>query len=142
MYSIQIPAQISKVHRRKSKLRESLRAARRSLRLGFLWWTSNPPGAARVDLAYLTRNLSTSPTRWRKEPDSNSRIWTQPRSQAARSIKVKPVAFVYTASVRSSVICSGHDGIRAPRPDRYYGLEGQRVRQVCKTPVRPVTHHR
>jgi hypothetical protein len=34
-------------------------------------------------------------------------IWTQPWSQAARSIKVKPVAFVYTASVRSSVICSG-----------------------------------
>ena len=29
------------------------------------------------------------------------------RSQAARSTKVKPVAFVYTASVRSSVICSG-----------------------------------
>jgi hypothetical protein len=36
----------------------------------------------------------------------------------------------------------GHDGIRAPRPDRYYGLEGQKVRQVWKTPVRPVTHHR
>jgi hypothetical protein len=46
-------------------------------------------------------------TRWRSGMDSNSRIWTQPRSQAARSIKVKPVAFVYTASVRSSVICSG-----------------------------------
>ena len=25
--------------------------------------------------------------------DSNARIWTQPRSQAARSTKVKPAAF-------------------------------------------------
>jgi len=48
-----------------------------------------------------------SETRWRRGRDSNPRIWTQPRSQAARSTKVKPVAFVYTASVRSSVICSG-----------------------------------
>ena len=48
-----------------------------------------------------------STTVWRSGVDSNPRIWTQPWSQAARSIKVKPVAFVYTASVRSSVICSG-----------------------------------
>ena len=46
-------------------------------------------------------------TPWRSGMDSNPHIWTQPRSQAARSTKVKPVAFVYTASVRSSVICSG-----------------------------------
>ncbi len=31
---------------------------------------------------------------------------------------------------------------RAPCPDRYHGLEGPRVRQVCKAPVRPVAHHR
>jgi len=36
------------------------------------------------------------------------------------------------------MIAPGHDGVRAPCPDRYYGLEGQRVRQVCKAPVRPV----
>jgi hypothetical protein len=40
------------------------------------------------------------------------------------------------------VVAPGHHGIRAPGPDRYHGLEGLRVRQVGKAPVRPVTHHR
>jgi hypothetical protein len=31
---------------------------------------------------------------------------------------------------------------RAPCPGRFHGLEGPRVRQVCKAPVRPVAHHR
>jgi hypothetical protein len=52
------------------------------------------------------RRIRRDRTRWRSGV-SNPRIWTQPRSQAARSTKVKPVAFVYTASARSSVICSG-----------------------------------
>ena len=64
-------------------------------------------GRARGYFDHLSLNCRRRRTRWRSKKDSNPRIWTQPRSQAARSTKVKPVAFVYTASVRSSVICSG-----------------------------------
>src|ERR1700736_3818675 len=60
----------------------------------------------RGDRGWQPSDLETG-TRWRRGRDSTPHIWPQPRSQAARSIKVKPVAFVYTASVRSSVICSG-----------------------------------
>ena len=63
--------------------------------------------ATHAQFAHFRGECHEPDTRWRTGRDSNPRIWTQPRSQAARSIKVKPVAFVYTASVRSSVICSG-----------------------------------